>query len=64
MSSKLESLKWEVNRLIPKEGKASKRLNKTLDKLFGELAVWNADNFEAILPVRSMEMGEDRRAHV
>lgn len=57
MSSKLESLKWEIARLIPKDGYESKQLSKTLDKLFSKLAVCNADNFEAILPVSSMEMG-------
>ena len=58
MSSKLESLKWEIARLIPRDGNESKRLSKTLDKLFSELAVCNADNFEAILPVGSMDMGQ------
>jgi hypothetical protein len=58
MSTKLESLKYAVRRLIPSTGEKSEELNKALDQLFAKLTEVNKHNFDAILPLRQFDMGQ------
>jgi hypothetical protein len=54
--SRIEALKYEVLNLIPDKDKGAEKLKTTVNKLFETLTDMNALNFEAILPIKHVDM--------